>query len=87
MVAKFDDVMGQVKGVGNKDERYSISFMKENNVQGAIIYSTTFLTFVCVSKFISTSQHSYVKTYSECIFRGACLCNCTQLSLILPTLL
>lgn len=77
MVVKFDGVMGQVKRMGNKDKRYSISFMKENNVQWVVIYNTTFLAFGCVPKFISASQHSYVKTSSEGISREAYLCNHT----------
>lgn len=48
---------------------------------------TTCLTSRWIPKFINGSQHSCVKTYSEDIFREACLCKHMQLSLILPTLL
>jgi len=33
MIAKFDDVIGKIKRVGN-GKRHSISFMKENHVLG-----------------------------------------------------
>lgn len=36
MIVKFGNITGKVKRVGN-DKRHSISFMKENHVQGVVV--------------------------------------------------